>query len=135
MKKIIFTIAVALMLIPTYAQTSTAKINPELKARSMAEKLLLDDNATARFIPLYQEYMNALMQCRVYTGADTLHTDREIEQYMKAEFESRRKRLAVQERYYDRFRFFLTPRQLLVLFSSPDWDTRPIKCNNEHRRY
>ena len=39
--------------------------NPEMMAKRMAGRLMLDDEVSAKFIPLYQEYMQKLAECRV----------------------------------------------------------------------
>lgn len=95
------------------------KTTPEMKAKRMAEKLMLDDATTAKFVPLYQEYMKALGECRTpRMKADTAKTvtDKELDAQMKLRFENRQKQLDVQKDYYDKFKKIMTVRQVQKLY-------------------
>lgn len=100
---------------------SGMKANAGMKARRMAEKLMLDDAATAKFIPLYQEYMEALSACRApREKVDTARkqmTDAELDAQMKLRFESQQKRLDVQKTYYEKFKKIMTVRQVQKLYA------------------
>lgn len=122
MKKLLLILLSTIMAFTVCSRRPSVKINPELKARSMAEKLMLDDKMSSEFVPLYIEYMNAVMLCRTHSDRTELHTDDEIAGYMNNQFASRQKRLEVERIFYKRFCKLLTMRQVLTLFESPDWD-------------
>lgn len=97
--------------------------NPEKAAQRMAGKLMLDDEATAKFVPLYQEYMQKLAECRMGqkdVKAGAAQTDQEIDEQLQARFAAQEKRLEVQKAYYDKFKKVLTMKQVQQLYDRPD---------------
>lgn len=49
-------------------QPEKKKLTPEqrieLQAKHIEQRLMLDENTSAKFIPLYKEYLQALQSCR-----------------------------------------------------------------------
>lgn len=124
---LLFVVAALLFSSGIFAQ---GKINPEAKARTMAEKLMLNDKAMEKFIPLYCEFQNALMLTRIpqtKAEAEGVNSDEAIDKWLVARFESRQQRLDVERKYYNEFKKILSMRQMKVLYDSPDWDQRPKK--------
>lgn len=132
MKKIIVAVAVACMAVATSAaQESKGETNQpapaqrtEQRAQAMAGRMMLDDAARAKFVPLYQEYMEELQAARKAKadGAKRASglTDREIEESIEADFDARQKRLDVEKAYYKKFKAVLNARQLRQLFGRGD---------------
>lgn len=97
--------------------------NPEKVAQRMADKLMLDDEKAAQFIPLYQEYMQKLGECRMRqqdVKASASLSDQEIDEQILACFAAQEKRLDVQKAYYGKFKKVLTMRQVQQLYDRPD---------------
>ena len=97
--------------------------NPEMMAKRMAGRLMLDDEVSAKFIPLYQEYMQKLAECRVQQKPGESkgeQTDAAIDEQIKARFVAQEKRLEVQKDYYDKFKEVLTMRQVKQIFDRPN---------------
>lgn len=94
----------------------------EIQCNQIIKGLALDDATTAKFIPVYKQYMEEMRATRHMgacrnianrTAADKqtpkpLPTDAEVEQAIKARFAQSRKILDVREKYYNEFgNFFL----------------------------
>ncbi|MCD8318875.1 MAG: hypothetical protein LUC45_08640 [Paraprevotella sp.] len=110
-----------------YAQNDSPegpkKMDPEQMAKRMAGRLMLDDATTANFVPLYQEYMQKLAECRTpkkEKGAGDGQTDAEIDARIQARFDSEAKSLDVQKSYYDKFKKVLTMKQVEQLYNRRD---------------
>lgn len=125
MKKLMWTAVMVLMMCTTMSAQDAGrgkreKATPEQRARRMAEKLMLDDAATAKFVPLYQDYMKALAECRtprVKPETEGQMTDKELDAQMQRRFECRLKMLDVQKSYYDKFKKVMTVRQVQKLYN------------------
>ena len=132
MKKLMMAVCFALLAGGTmYAQENKnlpqRKADPEKVAQRMASRLMLDDEAAAKFIPLYQAYMEELRACRpepnkAARGNDA--TDEEIDKMMLSRFEAQEKRLDVQKKYYGKFKEVLTVKQAKELFDRPGYDRK-----------
>ena len=104
----------------------------EIQCNQIIKGLALDDATTAKFIPVYKQYMEEMRATRHMgacrnianrTAADKqtpkpLPTDAEVEQAIKARFAQSRKILDVREKYYneekhngDKFRKEMRKRQ------------------------
>jgi len=102
------------------------KPDPEAIAKFQAEKmaatLLLGDDCTAKFIPLYTEYQKALRQVfKKYMPAKCTGepdqkpaaiTDKDIDAQIRAEFAKSQDILNVRTSYYEKFLGVLSPRQI-----------------------
>lgn len=94
--------------------------NPEMVAKRMSERLMLGEEASAKFIPLYQEYMQKLAECRMprrQGGQEAAQTDEAIDERIQQMFDAQEKRLKVQKDYYGKFKEVLTMRQVEQLYN------------------
>lgn len=132
MKKMFIT-AFAAMLIggSVFAQTPAKGQKPEISietiAKQKAAQLMLDDATTAKFTPLYQEYLEAMKAnretmkavngggCQKKGGKAQL-SDEELDKMITTRFECQQKCLDTQKKYYDKFKKILTVRQAEQLF-------------------
>ena len=100
----------------------------EQRVQKMQRRLLLDEAAAAKFVPLYTEYLRALNDCRkdcpgkkaIASGQPAqkeVLSDDAIRQQLKHRIQIRRLLADTQEKYLDRFSKFLTARQLEMIFS------------------
>lgn len=101
------------------------RLTPEQRIEHQVEKmdkqLLLDDETSAKFLPLYKEYLTALAECRQDMPApkgarEKELNDDELDKFMLSRFECRKKCLEVQETYYKKFKEILTMRQVEKVF-------------------
>ena len=73
MRKLMMAVCFALLAGSTLSaqeggNTPRMRTNPEQMAKRMAGKLMLDDETSAKFIPLYEDYMQKLAECRAQKG-------------------------------------------------------------------
>lgn len=114
-----------------YAQdgekTPRREWNPEMIAKRMSGRLMLNDEVSAKFVPLYQEYLQKLAECRpqrTEKGEKEVKTDEEIDQNIKARFDTQEKCLKVEVEYYEKFKDILTMRQVEQLYKRPQAPAR-----------
>lgn len=100
----------------------------EMQTNRIVKALALDDATTAKFTPVYTQYLKDLRECRAEAwkqmkqdkaeagkqpGAKKeMLTDAEVEQRIKDRFAHSRKMLDLQEKYYTEFRKVLSPKQI-----------------------
>lgn len=115
-------------------QEEQQKPDPEKIAKGMAERLMLDDETSTKFVALYEEYLEALSDCCGEKDEDkseaqkepkTELTDSEIDEQMTARFEAQEKMLDVQKEYYEKFKKVLTMRQVKQLYDRPNGMRQP----------
>lgn len=101
-----------------------AKCTPEqrmeMKIKHLQQALSLDDKTTAKFAPLYKEYMQELGSCCAKPEAKQKkadRTDEQIIQDMKDRFAAQQKMLDTKTKYFDKFQKILNARQLEKLFA------------------
>lgn len=92
------------------------KVCAESCAQRLSAKLMLDDATTAKFIPLYKEYMDALAACRMQRP-EGQPTDAQRIENLKNRFEAQSKAAAVKQDYVGKFAKILTPRQVEQVMS------------------
>lgn len=138
MKKYLLIIAAAMIIgAPTAmkAQDSTRVKRPHLtkeeivqnRTNQMEKTLMLDDATTAKFAPLYSQYLTDLMNCRPERPEMgkrgekpkmDAQTDEQIEKMIQSRFEQSQKILDIRKSYYAKFRKILTPKQILKIYDS-----------------
>lgn len=130
MKKILMTLAVVCMAImPVGAQTNnnntkqrlTPEQRMERRAENLSRRMLLDDAAKAKFVPMYQEYLKEMQAvCPLQNDAEKKCkadlTDKELEERMEQCFDARQKRLDIDKKYYKKFKTVLNARQMEQVF-------------------
>ena len=116
----------------------------ERQTNQMVNTLMLDDAAAARFVPVYQNYLKELRECRMMnrrqlsSGQGTeqkgmkpqpkpVLTDAEVEQQIKGRFAQSRKILDVREKYYDEFRKILSPKQIMKIYRTEQNNASKLK--------
>ena len=88
----------------------------EFRAKRMAGKLMLDDSQKAKFIPLYQEYLEAKAACRPQLVFGKELTDEQVETNLEAMMDVREKALKIDKKYYKKLSKVLNAKQLDVVF-------------------
>ena len=116
----------------------------EMQTNRIVKALALDDATTAKFTPVYTQYLKDLRECRAEAwkqmkqdkaeagkqpGAKKeMLTDAEVEQRIKDRFAHSRKMLDIREKYYKEFKKILTPRQLQKIY-----DKKPMAAGPHHK--
>ena len=90
----------------------------ELRAKKMAEKFMLEDSKEAKFIPLYQAYLEEKATCKPQLAQSDDLTDAQIEANIKAVMDVREKSLEVDKKYYKKLAKVLNAKQLDMIFGS-----------------
>lgn len=133
MKKMILGMALALMaIVPATAQQKKAlkNLTPEqavkVKANRMAKRMMLDDATTAKFIPLYKEYLGELNECTKNCPATAgcplnprngqAVSEADIEKHIEQCMQQQQKRLDIRKEYYGKFKKILNMNQIQALF-------------------
>lgn len=101
----------------------------ERKANKMAEQLLLDDKTSAKFVPLYQQYLTELQALKPAKKQPAEKpeagkapkvkknkTEQEIADKIKANFERQHKTLDIKEKYYKEFSKVLNQKQISKMY-------------------
>lgn len=98
------------------AQEPQAASKTELRAKKMAERLMLDDSKEAKFTPLYKEYLDAKATCRPQLVKEDDLTDAQIEANIEAMLDAREKSLELDKKYYKKLSKVLNAKQLDMIF-------------------
>ena len=119
----------------------------EHQTNQMVKMLMLDDATTAKFIPVYQNYLKELRECRMMNRAKQraegtgvkpepkpLLTDAEVEQQIKGRFAQSRRILDVREKYYNEFRKILSPKQIMKIYQTEQNNADKLKNEFERRK-
>lgn len=103
------------------------QFNPEMmvqkRAEKIANKLELDDATSAKFMETYKAYLKEMHEVYAKYGKqfrgkkDERKSDAQVEQDIKNQFAMSRAIIDVREKYYNKFRAFLNPRQIQVIYS------------------
>lgn len=145
MKKMFLGAAFALMLVmPANAQRNqnAQKMTPEqaieMKTNRMAKRLMLDDATTAKFAPIYKEYLTELQECAkncpkaancpVNGQKCAVMTDADIEKCMEQRFDMQQKKLDIRKNYYKKLKSVLNMKQMQALFCAPAGPGKEGKC-------
>lgn len=145
MKKMFLGMALALMFVmPANAQKNpnAQKKTPEqaieMKTNRMAKRLMLDDATTAKFAPIYKEYLTELQNCvkNCPNAANcpangqkcVAMTDADIEKCMEQRFDMQQKKLDIRKNYYKKLKSVLNMKQMQTLFCAPAGPGRDGKC-------
>ena len=93
---------------------------PEQKRQQLTPEQRID---SAKFLPLYKEYLQAMAECRPAAPAPAERprkselSDEELDKRMQTRFECQKKRIETQETYYAKFKKILTMRQVEKIFA------------------
>lgn len=93
----------------------------EHKANEIASQLAFDDATASKFVATYTDYQKEVEAIRQSAPqplkADSLRSDEETEQSIKAGFENQQKMLDLRKEYYEKYRKFLSPKQIERVYS------------------
>lgn len=145
MKKMFLGVAFALAaLMPVNAQRNAKaqNISPEqaieMRTNRMAKRLMLDDATTAKFTPIYKEYLTELQECtkNCPNAANcpangqkcAAMTDADIEKCIEQRFDMQQKKLDIRKNYYKKLKTVLNMKQMQALFCAPAGPGRDGKC-------
>ena len=132
MKKMFLGVAFALAaLMPVNAQRNAKaqNISPEqaieMRTNRMAKRLMLDDATTAKFAPIYKEYLTELQECtkNCPNAANcpangqkcAAMTDADIEKCIEQRFDMQQKKLDIRKNYYKKLKSVLNMKQMQAL--------------------
>ena len=118
---------------------------------SKAAGIVLNTRLSARFVPVYQNYLKELRECRMMnrrhpsSGQGTeqkgmkpqpkpVLTDAEVERQIKGRFAQSRKILDVREKYYDEFRKILSPKQIMKIYRTEQNNADKLKKEFDRRK-
>ncbi len=93
----------------------------EMRAKRIVNELELSSQTAEKFTALYTQYSNALMAERDTSGFPRRQklnelSDSEIDRLAENFFESQSDAIEVKEEYYEKFRKFLSPQQVLKIY-------------------
>ncbi len=91
----------------------------EMQVNQVVNALMLGDAMAAKFKPVYENYLKELGEARTFgmkKVKDQPLTDAQIEEGIKNRFAQSRKMLDVREKYYNEFKKYLTPKQILKVY-------------------
>lgn len=104
------------------------KMNPEkmdsLQTKRMVNELLLNDVTTAKFIPIYTNYLSEIRNLRIPANKDfnkrgkqiNEKSDAEIQKMIEDHFVKSQKTLDIRIKYYKEFKRFLSPKQIAKMY-------------------
>ena len=109
----------------------------EMKTNRMAKRLMLDDATTAKFAPIYKEYLTepqGCMQncpkaanCPANGQKCAAMSDADIEKCIEQRFDMQQK-LDIRKNYYKKLKSVLNMKQMQALFCAPAGPGRDGKC-------
>lgn len=88
----------------------------EIRVERMAKKLMLDDAQKAKFVPLYQDYLEAKAACRPKLVFGKELTDEQIEANLEEMMDVREKSAKIDKKYYKKLSKVLNAKQLDKIF-------------------
>ena len=123
----------------------------ERQTKQKVNTLMMHHAAAARIVPVYQNYMKELRECRMMnrrqlsSGQGTeqkgmkpqpksVLTDVEMEQQIKGRFAHSRKILDVREKYYDEFRKILSPKQIMKIYRTEQNNANKLNKEFDRRK-
>ena len=127
-------------------QRPTEEQMQQMQCNRVANELLLDNVTTAKFIPLYKNYLKELKECRQANQPEKKElkegqtpkeelTDTEVEKRITGYFSQSRKMLDIKESYYKKFREFLSPKQIQKMYFSSMMADRPYMNHFGQRQF
>lgn len=112
---------------PTFEQMA------QMKAERIANELALDDKTAEKFIQTYKEYLIENRNLRNGGHKEAAGTpgerkgfksDADVEKMLLGKFDQRQKKLDLDKKYYEKFRKFLGPKQIMKMYSL-EYKTQP----------
>jgi hypothetical protein len=102
------------------------------RTEKMVQTLMLDDATSAKFTPIYSQYLKERLECRnmkpKHMGTDiNTKTDAEVDKMIQDNFAQSHKILDIREKYYAKFHKFLTPKQIMKIYQVEKNDAGKMK--------
>lgn len=88
----------------------------EFRVKRMADKLMLNEEQKEKFVPLYQQYLEAKAACRPQLVFGNELTDEQIETNLEQMMDVREKSLKIDKKYYKKLSKVLDAKQLDMIF-------------------
>jgi len=145
MKKYLFLMMIAVIMtgstsktiaqnVPVKRQHLTEEQIIEKRTNQMIQILMLDDATTAKFTPVYSQYLKEKMDCRKMASAErfkrnkeaSMKTDADIDEMIQNQFSQSHKMLDIREKYYAKFHKILSPKQILKIYQSEKQDQKKM---------
>jgi len=145
MKKYLFLMMIAAIMIgstskasaqnvPVKKQHITEEQMIEKRTNQMIQILMLDDATTAKFAPVYGQYLKEKMDCRKMALTErfqknkeaNMKTDADIDAMIQNQFAQSHKMLDIREKYYAKFHKFLSPKQILKIYQTEKQDQKKM---------
>lgn len=144
MRKFILGVALAMMtMMPAAAQKrgNVKNMTPEqaieMQTSRMAKRLMLDDATTAKFAPIYKEYLTEMRACSASCAQkgtcpmdkdSVAVSDADIEKCIDQCFEMQQKKLDIKKSYYKKLKSVLNMKQMQAIFCRPAGPNRQGPC-------
>ena len=122
--------------VPVKKQHITEEQIIEKRTNQMIQILMLDDATTAKFAPVYSQYLKEKMDCRkmaltersrINKGTDmNMKTDADVDAMIQNQFTQSHKMLDIREKYYAKFHKILSPKQILKIYQTEKQDQRKM---------
>lgn len=102
-------------------QRATPEERAERMARGMAEQLALNDDAAAKFIPVYKAFhMDQMAINKEYRperkAEGESYSDAEVDAMLRKDFEKSQKLLDLRKAYYEKFLGVISPKQIRAMY-------------------
>lgn len=120
----------------------------KMQTERMVQTLMLDDATTAKFTPVYGDYLKELRECRLMTRKPDAEkadvrakkkeraamTDDEVAAMLRNRFAQDRKMLDIREKYYDKFSKILTQKQILKIYQQEKTNANKFRKEFDRRK-
>lgn len=147
MKKYLFLMMIAAIMIgssskaiaqnaPVKKQHITEEQIIEKRTNQMIQILMLDDATTAKFAPVYSQYLKEKMDCRKMALTErsrinkeanmNMKTDADVDAMIQNQFAQSHKMLDIREKYYAKFHKILSPKQILKIYQTEKQDQKKM---------
>jgi hypothetical protein len=120
--------------VPVKKQRLTEEQIIEKRTNQMIQILMLDDATTAKFSPVYSQYLKEKMDCRKMTLTEkfkkdkkaNIKTDADIDEMIQNQFAQSHKMLDIREKYYAKFHKILSSKQILKIYQTEKQDQKNL---------
>ena len=120
--------------VPVKKQHLTEEQIIEKRTNQMIQILMLDDATTAKFAPVFSQYLKEKMDCRKMALTERfkknkeadVKTDADIDAMIQNQFTQSHKMLDIREKYYAKLRKVLSPKQILKIYQTEKQDQKKM---------
>ena len=134
-------------------QRPTQEQMMQMQTNQMVKALMLDDATTAKFTPVYEQYLKELRECRMMNrkpkaektqqgtevagkkeGQRPSMTDADIAKMLKDQFAQSRKMLDIREKYYNEFSKILSQKQIMKIYQQEKSNANKFRKEFDRRK-